>query len=88
MASGLAVLVADYPEARRMVEAHGIGLTFDPYDPRSIAAAINRLINEPQQAEQFRSNTAEALVSLNADREWQQLAALYDGLPRSGSAKD
>lgn len=87
-ASGLALLVADYPEARRMVEAHGIGLTFDPYDPRSIAAALNRLIDEPQLAEKLRSNTAEALVSLNADREWQKLAALYDSLPRSHPAKD
>lgn len=82
MASGLALLVADYPEARRMVESHGAGLTFDPYDPRSIAAAINRLIDEPERAERFRGNTAKALVSLNADREWQKLVALYDALPR------
>jgi starch synthase len=88
MASGLALLVADYPEARRMIDAHGIGLAFDPYDPSSIAAAINRLIDEPALAERFRNNTAEALVSLDAEREWQALVALYDALPRSGQTKD
>lgn len=83
-ASNLALLVADYPEARRMVETHGIGLTFDPYDPRSIAAAINRLIDERGLAAGFRANTQAALKSLDAEREWQKLVALYDALPRTG----
>lgn len=84
-ASNLALLVADYPEARRMVETHGIGLTFDPYDPRSIGAAINRLINEPGLAAGFRANTQAALKSLDAEREWQKLVAIYDALPRTGN---
>jgi glycosyltransferase involved in cell wall biosynthesis len=83
-ASNLALLVADYPEARRMVETHGIGLTFDPYDPRSIAAAINRLIDEPGLAAGFRANTQAALKSLDTEREWQKLVTLYDALPRTG----
>ncbi len=83
-ASNLALLVADYPEARRMVETHGIGLTFDPYDPRSIAAAINRLIDEPDFAKGLRANTQAALKNLDAEREWQKLVALYDALPRTG----
>ncbi len=82
-ASHLALLVADYPEARRMVETHEIGLTFDPYDPRSIAAMINRLIDEPGLATSFRRNTHAALASLDAEGEWQKLVALYDTLPRT-----
>lgn len=81
-ASNLALLVADYPEARRMVEAHEVGLTFDPYDPHSIAAAINRLIAEPALAQRFRDNTRTALATLDADSEWRKLVALYDALPR------
>ncbi|MGL4728924.1 MAG: glycosyltransferase, partial [Bosea sp. (in: a-proteobacteria)] len=82
-ASNLALLVADYPEARRMVETHNIGLTFDPYDPRSIAAAINRLIEEPGLAAGLRDNTHTALKTLDATGEWQKLVAIYDALPRS-----
>lgn len=84
-ASELALLVADYPEARRMVETHEIGLTFDPYDPKSIAAAINRLIEEPGLAERLRRNTVKALETLDAEGEWQKLVTLYDGLPRTGA---
>ena len=86
MASNLPTLVADYPEARRLVMTHEVGLTFDPYDPRSIAAAINRLIDDPAFAQACRDNTVKALMSLNADGEWRKLVALYDNLPRSGSA--
>lgn len=82
-ASNLALLVADYPEAQRMVEMHGIGLTFDPYDPRSIAAAINRLVDEPVLADRLRANTYAALESLDAEGEWRKLVTLYDALPRS-----
>lgn len=81
VASGLPVLVADYPEARRVVETHKVGVTFDPYDPKSIAKAINRLIDEPDFAKVCRENTIIALATLDANGEWQKLVALYDALP-------
>jgi alpha-maltose-1-phosphate synthase len=86
-ASNLALLVADYPEARRMVETHRIGLTFDPYDPTSIAAAINRLIDDPAFARTCRDNTTVALATLDAESEWKKLVTLYDNLPRTADVK-
>lgn len=83
MASGLPVLVAAHPEARRLVESHGVGLSFDPYDPASIAAAINRLIDEPGLAVALRHATGRALTALDPEREWDKLVAVYDAL-RSG----
>lgn len=84
VAAGLPVLAAHYPEAKRLLADHDIGLTFDPYDPRSIAAAVNQLIDNPALADRFRTNTSAALKRLDADAEWQKLVALYDGLPRTG----
>lgn len=84
IASGLPVLAAHYPEAKRLLADHEVGLTFDPYDPRSIAAAINRLIDDPGLAERFRKNTSAALLRLDADAEWQKLVTVYDDLPRTG----
>lgn len=84
MASGLPVLVAAHPEARRLVESHGVGLGFDPYEPRSIAAAINRLIDEPALALACREATARALATLDPALEWAKLVAIYDGLARTG----
>jgi alpha-maltose-1-phosphate synthase len=86
IASGLPILVADYPEARRVVETHEVGLTFDPYDPKSIARAINRMIDDPAFARTCRDNTATALATLDADGEWQKLVTLYDNLPRPAAA--
>ena len=83
IASNLPTLVAHYPEAKRMVETHEVGLTFDPYDPKSIANAINRLIDDPAFAKACRDNTTKALATLDADGEWRKLVALYDSLPRS-----
>lgn len=81
LASGLPVLVADYPEARKIALDLGTGLTFDPYDPRSIARSVNRLIEEPGLAERFRTATPAALTRLNADDEWGRLVELYRSLP-------
>lgn len=77
VASGLPALVADYPEARRLVETYQMGLTFDPYDPRSIAAGINRLIEDPALRDRMAGNTVTALQTLDAEREWARLARLY-----------
>lgn len=82
-AARLPILTADYPEAGRFVESHGLGLTFKPDDPRSIAAAINRLIEDPDLARRCRENTQSTLASIDADGEWRKLVALYDALPHA-----
>jgi glycosyltransferase involved in cell wall biosynthesis len=84
VASGLPVLAAHYPEAKRLLADQDVGLTFDPYDPLSIAAAVNRLIDDPALTERFRANTSAALQRLDADAEWQKLVAVYDGLSHTG----
>ncbi|MGH9908679.1 MAG: glycosyltransferase, partial [Pyrinomonadaceae bacterium] len=80
LAAGLPVLVADYPEARRIVEKYEVGLCFDPYDPKSIAAQLNALISDPIRATVFRSNTKRALTDLDPNREWAKLVTIYNEL--------
>lgn len=80
LASGLPVLVAKYPEAKRLVEEHEVGLTFDPYDPRSIGAAINRLVDDPALKARLAANTDKALEAMDAAAEWQKLVAVYASL--------
>ena len=84
LSSGLPVVVAHYPEAKRLVETHEVGLDFDPYDPRSIAAAINRLSGDRSLRDRLAANTGTALERLDADAEWRKLVTLYDRLPRRG----
>ena len=80
LASGLPILVANFPEARRIAETYEVGLTFDPYDPRSIAAQVNRLVEEPGLAARMRANIPRALLELDAHNEWNRLVAIYDRL--------
>jgi glycosyltransferase involved in cell wall biosynthesis len=84
LASGLPILVANYPEARKIAEGYGVGLTFDPYDPRSIAAAMNRLIDSPETLARMRAAIPAALTNLRVENEWGKLVDLYKSLPPKG----
>lgn len=84
-ASNLPLLVADYPEARRMVEAYQMGLTFDPYDPSSIAAAINRLVEDRALGRSMAVNTNAALEAMDAGREWQKIVEVHRKLRASAA---
>lgn len=83
LSSGLPVLVAHYPEASRLVEEYQVGLTFDPYDPRSIAAVIKCLAEDKVLRETLAANTEAALAGMDASAEWQKLVRLYSALPAS-----
>jgi glycosyltransferase involved in cell wall biosynthesis len=83
LAAGLPVLAADFPEARRIVTGYEVGLCFDPYDPASIAAQVNRLAGEPALANRTRANVPRALADMRADHEWEKLADMYRELARS-----
>jgi glycosyltransferase involved in cell wall biosynthesis len=86
LSSGLPALVAHYPEAMRLVQEHRVGLTFDPYDPRSIAASINRLVEDAALRRELAANAGIALAAMDASAEWGKLVALYGSLgpPRAG----
>lgn len=82
ISAGVPVIAADYQEARRLVEENSIGALFSPYEPKSIAKAINRMIDDPDFAQRCRENTGKALINISAKAEWDKLVALYDGLQR------
>ena len=85
LASGLPVLAANFPEARKMVEGNGVGLCFDPYDPRSIAAQINRMADDPALLRSYREAIGGVLERIDAGREWQKLVAVYESLRTGGT---
>lgn len=84
LAANLPVLVAHYPEAKRLVLENDVGLVFDPYDPRSIAESINCLMQDQEKRAVFSANTEKALAKLDANSEWRKLVSIYDDLPRRG----
>jgi glycosyltransferase involved in cell wall biosynthesis len=80
LAAGLPLLVADLPEARRLIERYRIGMCFDPDSPTSIAAAINRMAENDHFWEACKANIPLALEDMRADREWEKVVHLYRGL--------
>jgi glycosyltransferase involved in cell wall biosynthesis len=84
LAADLPVLVAHYPETKRLVSENEIGFVFDPYDPRSIADAINRLMNGDYLREKWVANARAALLKMNAQLEWQKVVGIYQNLQREG----
>lgn len=79
MAMGLPVVVSDFPLYRQVVESAGCGLCVDPGNPRAIAAALGRLLNNPQEAQAMGRRGRRAVVEqYRWDEEAKKLLALYD----------
>jgi glycosyltransferase involved in cell wall biosynthesis len=77
LAAGLPLLVADLPEARKLVEQYQVGVCFDPDSPASIAAALTRMVEDHCFRVACQANIPLALHALRADEEWDKLVRLY-----------
>lgn len=83
MAAGIPVIASDFPRWRAIVEASGCGLCVDPQDPAAVAAAIDRLAQDPQLARSMGANGRRAIEqTYNWRNEAQKLLRFYDDLTR------
>lgn len=80
LASGLPVLAANFPEAIKLVANNGVGLCFDPYDPKSIAEQIDRLSSDKALVSNMRDAIPPLLEKIDADNEWLKLVSIYEKL--------
>ena len=80
LAAGLPLLVADLPEARKLIEHYEVGVCFDPDSPASIATALTRLVADHCFRKACQANIPLALRALRADQEWDKLVSLYRSL--------
>lgn len=85
--AGLPVAVSDLPEMAAVVRQHDVGELFDPEDPASIAAAVQRILGRPDYQEmRLRARTvARALYSW--ELESRALLAAYEALGRAGGGR-
>jgi glycosyltransferase involved in cell wall biosynthesis len=83
MAAGIPVIASDFPRWRAIVEASECGLCVDPRDPAAIAAAIDRLAQDPQLARRMGANGRRAVEqTYNWKNEAQKLVRFYADLTR------
>jgi len=78
MAAGLAVIGADFPLWKEIIEGEGCGICVDPTDPEAIAAAIDRLNAEPELARMMGEAGRQAVLKrYNWNAEAEKLQAFY-----------
>lgn len=82
MAAGLPVIVSDFPLWRNIVEEGECGICVDPENPSSIAEAIERLLDRPEEAARMGANARRLVVE--GGRNWsaasKRLLDLYNTL--------
>lgn len=84
MAAGLAVIGANFPLWRQIIEGEGCGICVDPADPKAIAAAIDALNADPERARRMGEAGNRAVVErYNWNAEAEKLASFYDELAHS-----
>ncbi|MBE0418392.1 MAG: glycosyltransferase family 4 protein, partial [Coriobacteriia bacterium] len=79
--AGLPMVASDFPGLREVVVGESVGTVFDPTDEESIAAAIRRLLEDPEALARM-SATARSLAETryNWDVESKKLLSVYESL--------
>ena len=83
MNAGLPVIASAFPELKKVVLEHEIGLTFDPSDPEDIARAARQILDDPEERERMRQNALEAASLYNWEKESLKLLQLYASIYNS-----
>jgi glycosyltransferase involved in cell wall biosynthesis len=77
LGAGLPVAGSDFPDIRSVIDGFKAGSCFDTSDPASIAAAIRRVLDDPQY-EQIRANAVEAGSRFRWETEAEKLLAAVE----------
>ena len=80
ISAGLPVVSSNFPALSEIVEGYGLGGTFDPEEPKSIAAAINQVLADEQRYDTMRKNALEAATIFNWETESRKLLEIYGRL--------
>lgn len=78
--AGVPVVASRFPELVKVVEGQGIGATFDPDHPASIAAAVNGLLGDAKELARARANAVAAGPSFTWEAESRKLLDVYSSL--------
>ncbi len=77
MMSGVPVVACDFPEIKRVVEDERTGICVDSHDYKSIARAVNYLLENPDVRNEISKNCSIARNKYNWETEKQELLNIY-----------
>jgi len=76
--AGLPVVASDLPEIRAIVSQNQLGLLVKPGDSDELAAALNRMVSNPELREKYQKNSKIAREFLNWEEQEHKLIEFYD----------
>lgn len=76
--AGLPVVASDFPEIRRVVREHGIGLLFDPETPGALGRTLARLVADEGLRAALTANSRASGHALSWEAQEGALLALYE----------
>lgn len=77
MMAGVPVIASRFPEMERIVLEEKTGILVDSHSVKSIAQAVNLLIEHPEYRERLKQNALKASERYNWEHESKQLLSLY-----------
>ncbi|MBK3493773.1 glycosyltransferase family 4 protein [Viridibacillus sp. YIM B01967] len=77
MMAEVPVVACDFPEIKRVVEGENTGICIDSHDPKAIADAVNRLLEDRKLRNQLSDNSLKASVIFNWEREKEMFMNVY-----------
>lgn len=80
MHAGVPQITMNYPENKKINDAHEIGLLIDDLEPNTIADAINKLLSDDALYNRLRENCLAAKEIYNWQNEEKKLVAFYKNL--------
>lgn len=78
--AGLPVIASDFPEIRRIVKKHDLGLLVRAGDDTQLRTALQCLVESPTLRGKYAGNASEAARHLNWEQQETSLVNLYQGL--------
>lgn len=78
--AGLPVVATDFPEIRRVVKTHDLGLLANAGDDLQLRTALQSLVDSPTLRRKYARNASRARPHLNWEQQESQLVNLYQRL--------
>ncbi|MCH8277274.1 MAG: glycosyltransferase, partial [Bacteroidetes bacterium] len=79
IAASVPILASDLPEIRSVVRGYDLGLTVDPSNRESVAAALRKMTEHPDLRTAWRANAATAAETFN----WESASHYFIDAMRS-----
>jgi glycosyltransferase involved in cell wall biosynthesis len=75
--AGLPIIASDFPEMRRIVQQHQVGMVVDPESPQAVAQGLRTVLDDPDQWARMRVNVRNASKVYNWENESRKLVEAY-----------